>query len=156
MPRSWAGTGHGMERVMARILIAVDGSPASLRALEFGASLAAKLGVGVVLLYVMQQVMLPMGGGGPETLSELQDALRTEGTQLLNSLADKARAHNVAVETELGVGTPALAIHDRSEAPDIQMVVMGSRGHGAMARLLLGSVATQVVHTSGKPVVVVR
>ncbi|WP_395811718.1 universal stress protein [Archangium minus] len=142
---------------MARILIAVDGSPASLRALEFGASLAAKLGVGVVLLYVMQQVMLPMGGGGgPETLSELQDALRTEGTQLLNSLADKARAHNVAVETELGVGTPALAIHDRSEAPDIQMVVMGSRGHGAMARLLLGSVATQVVHSSGKPVVVVR
>ncbi|QRK10428.1 universal stress protein [Archangium violaceum] len=141
---------------MARILIAVDGSPASLRALEFGASLAAKLGVGAVLLYVMQQVVLPMGGGGPGTLSELQDSLQTEGTRLLASLADEVRSHGVEVETELGMGTPALVIHDRSEAPDIQMVVMGSRGHGAMARLLLGSVATQVVHASGKPVVVVR
>lgn len=141
---------------MARILIAVDGSPASLRALEFGASLAAKLGVGVVLLHSMQQVVLPVGGGGPGALSELQDSLQAEGAQLLASLADKARAHGVKVETELGMGTPALVIYDRSEAPDIQMVVMGSRGHGAVARLLLGSVATQVVHTSGKPVVVVR
>jgi nucleotide-binding universal stress UspA family protein len=62
----------------------------------------------------------------------------------------------VAVETELGVGEAASAIHDRSEAPDIQMVVMGSRGQGAVARLLLGSVASQVVHTASKPVVVVR
>lgn len=141
---------------MARILIAVDGSPASLRALEFGASLAAKLGVGLVLLHAMPQVTIPMGGGGPGTLTELQHSLQTESTHLLASLADKARPLGVAVETELGVGDPALAIYDRAEAPDIQLVVMGSRGQGAVARLLLGSVATKVVHTSSKPVVVVR
>jgi nucleotide-binding universal stress UspA family protein len=140
---------------MARILIAVDGSPPSLRALEFGASLAAKLGVGAVLLHAMPQVVLPVGGG-PETLDELQQSFQAEGTQLLESLADKARSLGAAVETELGVGDPALTIYDRAEAPDIQMVVMGSRGQGAMARLLLGSVATKVVHTSSKPVVVVR
>lgn len=141
---------------MARILIAVDGSPPSLRALEFGASLAAKLGVGIVLLHAMPQVVLPLGGAGPGALSELQHSLRAESTQLLESLVDKARPQGVAVETELGVGDPAIAIYDRAEAPDIQMVVMGSRGQGAMARLLLGSVATKVVHTSSKPVVVVR
>jgi nucleotide-binding universal stress UspA family protein len=141
---------------MARILIAVDGSPPSLRALEFGASLAAKLGVGLVLLHVMPQVVLPMGGVGPGALSELQHSLQTESTQLLESLADKARSLGVAVEKQLDVGDPAIAIYDRAEAPDIQMVVMGSRGQGTMARLLLGSVATKVVHTSSKPVVVVR
>lgn len=140
---------------MARILIAVDGSSPSLRALEFGASLAAKLGVGIVLLHTMPQVVLP-AGGGPGALLELQQSLQAESTQLLESLADKARALGVAVETELDVGDAALAIYDRAEAPDIQMVVMGSRGQGAVARLLLGSVATKVVHTSSKPVVVVR
>jgi nucleotide-binding universal stress UspA family protein len=56
----------------------------------------------------------------------------------------------------LGVGDPALAICDRAELADVRMVVMGSRGQGTVARLLLGSVATKVVHTSTRPVVVVR
>lgn len=141
---------------MARILIAVDGSLASLRALEFGASLAAKLGVGIVLLHAMPRAVLPVGGVGPGALSELQHSLQAEGSQLLAALADKARSLGVAAETELGVGEAAVAIYDRSEAADIQMVVMGSRGQGAVARLLLGSVASQVVHAATKPVVVVR
>ena len=141
---------------MARILIAVDGSPASLRALEFGASLAAKLGVGVVLLHAMPRVVVPVEGGGAGALSELQQGLQSEGSHLLASLEDKARSLGVAVQTELGLGEAAGAIYDRSEAPDIQMVVMGSRGQGTVARLLLGSVASQVVHTATKPVVVVR
>jgi len=141
---------------MARLLIAVDGSPASLRALEFGASLAAKLGAGVVLLHAMPQVVLPVGGDGPDVLSELQSSLQGESSRLLAAMADKARSYGVAVETEVGVGNAALAISERAEAADIQMVVMGSRGQGAVARLLLGSVATEVVHTATKPVVVVR
>ena len=141
---------------MARILIAVDGSPPSLRALEFGASLAAKLRAEVLLLHAIPQVMLPLGGEGPGAVSELQHSLRDEGTQLLESLADRARSHGVAVETELGVGDPEIAIYDRSAAPDIELVVMGSRGHGAMGRLLLGSVAAKVVHSATRPVVVVR
>lgn len=141
---------------MARLLIAVDGSPPSLHALEFGASLAARLGVGVVLLHVMPQVVLPVGGDGPDVLSELQSSLQDESSRLLAAMADKARSSGVAVETEVGVGNAALAISERAEAADIQMVVMGSRGQGAVARLLLGSVATEVVHTAAKPVVVVR
>lgn len=129
---------------MARLLIAVDGSPPSLRALEFGASLATKLGVGLVLLHARPQGVLPVGD------------TEAEGTRMLAALADKARSHGVAVETELGAGDAAATISGRAEAADIQLVVMGSRGQGAVARLLLGSVATQVVHTATKPVVVVR
>jgi nucleotide-binding universal stress UspA family protein len=141
---------------MARILIAVDGSPAAWRALEFGASLAAKLNLGVTLLHVLPRVVLPMGGAGPEPLAELQRSLQAEANQLLSGLADKARAYGVAVATEQALGEPAVVIHERSEAPDIQLVVMGSRGQGTVARLLLGSVATQVVHLVTRPVVVVR
>ena len=143
---------------MARLLIAVDGSPPSLHALEYGASLAAKLGVGVLLLHAMPRGMLPLGGMTPASLAELLHTQEAEGKRLLAALADKAHPHGVEVEveTELGVGDAAAVIAGRAEAADIQMVVMGSRGQGAVARLLLGSVATQVVHTAAKPVVVVR
>ncbi len=141
---------------MARILIAVDGSAPSVRALEFGASLAAKLGAGIVLLHTLAPVTLPLGSVDPLELSRLQSSLEASGRSLLAALADKASSYGVPVETELASGEPALIIHERSEAPDLQMVVMGSRGQGAVARLLLGSVAAQVVHASTKPVVVVR
>lgn len=141
---------------MARLLIAVDGSPPSLRALEYGASLAAKLGVGVFLLHTLPRVVLPLGGMTPASLAELLHTQEAEGKRLLAALADKAHPHGVEVETELGMGDAAAVIAERAEAADIQMVVMGSRGQGAVARQLLGSVATQVVHTATKPVVVVR
>jgi nucleotide-binding universal stress UspA family protein len=140
---------------MAHILIAVDGSPASLHALEYGASLAARLGGGVLLLHVLPQVLLPLGGASG-ALAELQETLREEGTRLLGALEDKVRAHGVGVATELATGEPASLISERAEAPDVELVVMGSRGQGTVARLLLGSVASKVVHLCTRPVVVVR
>ncbi len=140
---------------MARILIAVDGSPASLHALEYGATMAARLGVGVLLMHVLPQVSLPLGGS-LGALSELQEALQEEGTRLLEAMEEKARAHGVAVSSELATGEPASLLSERAEAPDVELVVMGSRGQGTVARLLLGSVATQVVHLCTRPVVVVR
>lgn len=139
---------------MRSILIAVDGSPPSEHALELGMDLAAHLGMGATLLYVMPQVVLPLAGT-PDSLDGLQDAIRGECTRLLEGLADRARARGVSVTTELAMGVPAEVIHERSEAPEVQLVVMGSRGHGGMARLLLGSVATRVMHLSTRPVVVV-
>jgi nucleotide-binding universal stress UspA family protein len=107
--------------------------------MEFGACLAAKLGVGVVLLHA-----LPM-----------QESLQAQGSPPLEVLADKVRSHGLVVETELALGEAATTITHRAQAPDVRMVVMGSRGHGPVARLLLGSVASQVVHTCTRPVVVV-
>jgi nucleotide-binding universal stress UspA family protein len=139
---------------MGRILIAVDGSPSSQHALDFGVDLAARLGVGATLLYVMPQVAFPLAGT-PDSLEVLQEAVQEECTRMLEGLAAKARARGVPVTTELARGQPAETIHERSEAADVQLVVVGSRGHGGMARLLLGSVATRVVHLCTRPVTVV-
>jgi nucleotide-binding universal stress UspA family protein len=140
---------------MARILIAVDGSPPSQRALEYGASLASRLRMGVVLLHALPQATLPLGAS-PHALAEWQESLRGEGQRLLEALADHARSRGVRVETELLLGEPARTLVERAEAPDVELVVMGSRGQGTVARLLLGSVASQVVHLCTRPVVVVR
>jgi nucleotide-binding universal stress UspA family protein len=139
---------------MGCILIAVDGSPPSEHALAFGVDLAAQLGVGATLLYVMPQVVFPLAGA-PDAVDVLQQALKEECNRLLEDLAAKARVHGVSVTTEMALGVPAEVIHERAEALDVSLVVMGSRGHGAMARLLLGSVATRVMHLSTRPVVVV-
>ncbi|HZI08195.1 MAG TPA: universal stress protein [Archangium sp.] len=139
---------------MGRILIAVDGSTPSHHALDFGVDLAARLGVGATLLYVMPQVVFPLAGT-PDSLDALQDAVREECTRLLEGLAARARGHGVSVTTELALGVPADVIHERAEAADVQLAVMGSRGHGGVTRLLLGSVATRVVHLCTRPVAVV-
>ena len=103
---------------MARILIAVDGSPASQRALEFGASLGAKLSMGVTLLHVVPQVVLPMGGGGPETLAKLRLVTPGRGhpAALWAWRTRPSPADGVAVATEQALGEPAVVIHERSQA----------------------------------------
>jgi nucleotide-binding universal stress UspA family protein len=54
------------------------------------------------------------------------------------------------------VGPAAEALAELAQAPDIQMVVVGHHGRGAVKRLLLGSVAQRLVQISPKPVLVVR
>jgi nucleotide-binding universal stress UspA family protein len=53
-------------------------------------------------------------------------------------------------------GSPAESIAGEAAAADVGMVVVGSRGHGAVARMFLGSVSDRIVHISPKPVLVVR
>ena len=53
-------------------------------------------------------------------------------------------------------GAPAEAIAEEGAASDVGLVVMGSRGHGAVARMFLGSVSDRLVHISSKPVLVVH
>jgi len=61
----------------------------------------------------------------------------------------------VEVSTTVLFGAPAESIAEEAAAADVGMVV-GSRGHGAVARVFLGSVSDWLVHISPKPVLVVR
>ena len=140
---------------MDTILIAVDGSPSSEEAVDFGLELAADDGAGVTFVHVAQAVdVLPGGGFGitasvPHELTEADEAS-------LDAAREQAELHGVSAHTRLLKGDPADEIVAYADTIDADLIVVGSRGHGALASALLGSVSRGVLREARRPVLVVR
>ncbi|MFT4582554.1 MAG: nucleotide-binding universal stress UspA family protein [Gammaproteobacteria bacterium] len=156
-----------MSNGISRILLATDGSEGSLRAARFVASLALPLAAHVTMLSVHSEEALMMQTMGPvawpaalpdsglnfeeiKAATEKQAALTTlqETKQALGNLPD--------VEIVQVWGQIAEAICDYASANSIDLIVIGSRGHSTFARLLLGSVSSQVAQHSPCPVTIVH
>ena len=141
---------------LQHILVAVDGSEGSRRAVAFARTLAQPLGAHVTLLLVLEppQVLSfgPLegfalaGGTDPKQLEAARRMLQEAGEGL--------PAGRVSHEVELG--TAADVICARAEALDADLIVLGARGTGKAGRWLLGSVSDRVVHHAARPVTVVH
>lgn len=136
------------------VLTGVDGSASSLDAVRWAAAEAARRGAALTLLYACYipspepytPVALPRSYG---------DALREQGKDLLEEARHVAEhAADVPVRTELRAGLPADELVRASAAASL--AVLGSRGLGGIAGLLLGSVAVHLAAHGHCPVVVVR
>jgi nucleotide-binding universal stress UspA family protein len=136
-----------------RILIATDGSPGSLAAAEEGVRLAKLLGTGVTFVAVAH-APLPMLGD-PYYQRALSENLGAMRAALAKSIPYAAERH-VEYETELLEGSPAKAILELARSRDVDLIVVGSRGLGAVKAALLGSVSSEIVHHADRPVLVAR
>jgi nucleotide-binding universal stress UspA family protein len=141
---------------MKKILVGVDGSPESRAAAQTAAELSRALGAQLLIAYVTTQYS-PLS---PEDYAAVAEkwhlAERSYAAALLREFEGICSRELAAVDTTTAVGPAAEALADLARAPDIQMVVVGHRGRGAVKRLLLGSVADRLVQISPKPVLVVR
>lgn len=140
---------------MKRILIAVDGSEAALKAGRMAADMALALGAKLTLVHVMPRLLLPPDVYGL-TLAEVEKEHRAYADALLDKAASELARPNLEIGRTILYGSPAEAIAEEAAASDVGMVVVGSRGHGAVARVFLGSVSDRLVHISSKPVLVVH
>ncbi len=140
---------------MPGILVGIDGSGHSQRALEWAAKEAAVHRVPLTVLTVQQAVAGFWGG----TLDYAQDEALTErAREAAQAETDKvvaglggARPESVTVRAVKGL--PAEEIINAGR--DADMIVLGSRGAGGFGRLLLGSVSNEVVHHAHAPVVII-
>lgn len=137
------------------ILVPLDGSDESRRALALAADLAEKYGAGLVLLHVvdLNQKMsaldrVTMSGYVPAEI--LEDGYRLTADALRSVPAD------ISAKTETVAGDPAETILRRAESLPADLIVLGSRGMGAVAGLVMGSVSQTVLHRALCPVVVVK
>ena len=140
---------------MKKIVIATDGSPSAREALEFGLELAVEQDAEPIVVHVAPALdVLPASSFG------MPGALPHELTQhdraLLEEAASFAAEEGVEAKTELLIGDPVDEIVAYADSIDADLIVVGSRGRGAVASALLGSVSRGVLHEARRPVLVVR
>ena len=138
---------------MKRIVVAYDGSEGSREALAAGVETARATGAVATLVYV-RHTPLPIVGD-PFYERSLSRELHRGRDVLAEARAFAADA-GVAAETELLEGDPAQQILDLARLRGAELVVVGSRGRGAVAEALLGSVSHAIVHGADRPVLVAR
>jgi nucleotide-binding universal stress UspA family protein len=142
-----------LEAMMVRhILVAVDGSPHARAALDLAIDLAQRYRATLVLVHAFPHVSDLLGLPQYEHLL----AARTlNGERLLESARTQV-GDTVPAETHLVEGPPAPAILRVAADERCDMIVMGSRGHGQIAGLLLGSVSSVVAQRAQCPVLIVH
>ncbi len=140
---------------MKRILVAVDGSDASTKAARMAADIALRFGAKLTLVHVVPKLLLPPDVYGL-TIAEVEKEHRAYADKLLERAVAALDEPGVEVTTTILYGSPAEAIAEEGAVGDVGMIVVGSRGHGAVARMFLGSVSDRLVHISPKPVLVVH
>jgi nucleotide-binding universal stress UspA family protein len=140
---------------MKRILIAVDGSPPSNAAVELALELARTQGGHAIIAHVAPELdTMPLAGTG--ITGALQHRVSDADRRPLVEAAARAEEHGVLTRSELLQGSAAHEIVRLADAVDADVIVMGSRGRGAVAGVLLGSVSQAVLHGTKRSVLIVR
>jgi nucleotide-binding universal stress UspA family protein len=139
-----------------RVLLPVDGSQPAARAVDYACGLHdARVPVEVRLL----NVQLPIVSGNVRRFvsSETIEAyLRAEGEVALKTARTALQSAGLAFDEQILVGHPADTLVKEAVRQGCTRIVMGTRGLGALANVLVGSTALQVMHLSEIPVTLVK
>ena len=141
------------------ILLATDGSDEAKRATEVAVELSKGTGSEVHVVYVLPTPAQLIGHHlyPEETRESLIGGAEREAERFLNEQAERIGSDGAKVaETHLRSGDPDKEILRLAEALDVGLIVIGSRGLGAVSRALMGSVSDSVVRHAHCPVFVVR
>jgi nucleotide-binding universal stress UspA family protein len=140
---------------MPGIIVGIDGSEHSRRALEWAINEAAVRQVPLTVLTVHQAAAFwsgPVSTPGDEDLTtEAGKKVKEETDAALEKLGAGTRPPSVTVQARNGIPTVELL----KASADADLIVVGSRGTGGFAKLMLGSVSSQIVHHAQCPVVVI-
>lgn len=155
--------------LFGKILVPLDGSEHSLRALETAIEIAKKFDGNITLIHVYSVSVAPVIMPEPTTLtpsgvpvmapaevSKMVDAARDVGNQILTDEKRKVESQNIQVETALKEGNTVQEITKVANEGKFDLIVMGVKGIGKLRELLVGSVSEGVIKHASCPVLVVK
>jgi nucleotide-binding universal stress UspA family protein len=138
------------------VVVGVDGSPESAAALAWAARYARAVGATVRAVlawhYPTSAGGPPVGVAPPTVTGEVEHHMRDQLRHAVS--ATIGPEPGITVEEKIGYGHAAQVLIDESKGADL--LVVGSRGHGAFTGMLLGSVSTHCVTHAACPVTVIR
>ena len=147
-------TSANQKAIISKILVAIDGSDASMDAADHAIYISKEYNAELYALHVIRP---DVDLYGPHETSEYMTNMRDEGGKYLDKVEFKANEKNIQIKTVI-IPSKNMSgdILDYAEENNIDLIVIGTRGRSGFKRLLLGSVASHVVTYAHCPVLVVK
>jgi universal stress protein A len=148
-----------MKPEIRRILIPLDFSPASDRALGYARALSEEFGAPLYLLHVIEDRL--MTGPWPAEvylgeLPKLREDLVKEAERRMLATLESLAAEGIQATGEVLIGGPSHVIIEQANTVNADLIVMGTHGRTGITHLLIGSVAERVIRHAPCPVFVIR
>ena len=141
--------------MFSKVLVPVDGSENSLRALEAAIFLSKKIETQITALHVMEKA--PTVYIHPQKeLEELLKNYRNESERILGKCQEIGNNNEIELNTAISKGNVASRIIQYAEKGLFDLIVMGHRGSGKFKEMVLGSVSEKVLHQTKCSVLIVR
>jgi nucleotide-binding universal stress UspA family protein len=138
-----------------KILIPTDGSDYSLRAAEYGVSIAKMLGAEIIVVYVLDDIVLNQISKVTER-EDVERELKNSGQRYIDYVLNFSEREGVKAASLLAKGRPFEQIVHLAKGLNMDLIVMGTYGLRGSERILIGSVAERVIEYSPCPVLVVK
>lgn len=135
-----------------RMAVGLDGSEGSQRALRYAGRLARSLAAEVIAVHVIDTTPYTYY---PHPMPVLDDEAVKRFEGYLQGWCQPLREAGVPCRPQLQSGRPATVLNEVAETEQADLVVVGSRGHGSVAEMLLGSVSHELSHRCTRPVLIV-
>jgi nucleotide-binding universal stress UspA family protein len=142
-----------------KILVAVDESPHSARAVRFVTRMRWPAGSRVIVANVLTPALTPPVAGvesGVPLLIEVSEAQRQQARELVARAEAELRAAGLPTESRTPTGDPREALLHLVAEDRVDLLVLGSHGRTGLTKLLLGSVSSHVVTHAHCSVLVVK
>ena len=154
-----------MEKKLSKILVPLDGSPTSMKAADYAIMLSTLHHSQIVLLHVLNvaeyysslqffEVKQPIES------KEIIEEAKKEANKWFNIIKkkiDERLGKQIELETYITISQSTVkSILDFAEEKNVDLIVVGTRGHSGIKKLLLGSTASGIVTYSSCPVIVVK
>lgn len=129
------------------VLIATDGSEGTARATRHAVGIADRFDATVHALSVLEEI---------EKSDQLRSDAEAEAERAVEAVVEEGTQSRVEVVTEIRKGMPENEILNYAEEHDVDLIVVGTHGRTGLDRMIIGSVAEDVLRNAPVPVVTVR
>ena len=158
---------ESLSKKFNKILVSIDGSKESLDAADYGISLAKLFNAVVTVIHVLPQE-IRYGYDSVDAIQPDIPSTPVKGivelskhevqAKLFNKIMEKAKEMDVNLQTDIIVATRSVAseIVDYADKLDADLIIAGTRGRSGLKRILLGSVASEILRYADCPVLIVK
>lgn len=140
--------------MISKILVAVDGSSNSDKALDYAIYLAKLCKATLGIIHVVQ--VSTITGADPQTVAKITELLEKAAVEILDKDEEKVNGAGLDVAKICESGSPANVIIKVANDGRYDLIVIGSRGLGGIKELLLGSISHGVSQRANCPVLIVH